>query len=545
MKPGLKYTIIFILLLALSAALYCHLRWPRIEKNYMASTSEKAASLKPVAAKIRPDITDESLIRLYNELKERDSSLAAIATADFYGNVKQIVKNDSLINSGVLLDRLLLNIKTGSVRGDTVEKTGVRTFTETGSGTGRFYVCSFNSDAVKFITVYVFRPGKAAAMRIVLELVLLIAACVMLTGIAAAAGSGKKISGGNEIPDMLNIKAPEVRYHKKETGNAGGAAGTMAYQNEKALEIDESELFAPKYTKVSPMPAAGREKMNNETLPVSERLDRSALNLFKKIYRELSPETVALYIRRTDERLSKSYELRGKTFLRVDAPVFESILIAGLIESAKPGRHITGGGSGLRIPLFHNGYLNGMVEVSLSESASSLDIASVRDELDTVTRTIQEFIITENVIVDAETGFFSASHLKTRLGEHVYSAIKHGTGFCLMAADVFGGREIDTAQKKAMMKILFPAAKKATSGRFELYIADYRIVMIMDSANRDEAEKVRKSLEKEISRYRIKLPDGKLIRLTPVAEYTMSYEAADVKDILQETVDKTYRYGRD
>ncbi|HPS59329.1 MAG TPA: hypothetical protein PK514_14595 [Spirochaetota bacterium] len=541
MKRGLKYTAIFLLLLALSVTLYYHLRWPRIEKAYITSTSEKAAALKPAAAKIRPGITDESLIKLYNELKERDSSIAAIATADFYGNVKQIVKNDSLINSGVLLDRLLQSIKTGSIQGDAGEKTGVKTFTETGSGTGRFYVCSFNTDAVKFISVYVFRPGKALVIRIVLELVLVIAGCVMLTGLVSVAGSSKKSPGIGNIQDPGNIKAPVVKYHRKDAAPAGGAGKTGTYENEKAMGIDESELFASKYTKMPHMPAAGTEKINSGSLPVAQRLDRGAYDLFKKIYRELSPETVALYIRRTDERLSKSYELRGKTFLRVDAPVFESILIAGLVESAKPGIHITDNGSGIRIPLFHNEYLNGMVEVTFAESSSSLDIASIQNELNNVTLTIQEFIITDNVIIDAETGFFSASHLKTKLGEHVYSTIKHGTGFCLMAADVFGSRDIDTDQKKAMMKILFPAAKKATADRFELFIADYRIILIMDTADRDEAEKVRKSLEKEISRYRIKLPDGKLIRLKPVADYTMSYEAVDIKDILQETVDKTLR----
>lgn len=540
MRPGLKYTAVFILLIALSVTLYCRLRWPHIEKAYIVKTSEKAALLKPAAAKITPGTTDESLIKLYNELKERDSSLAAIATADFYGNVKQIVKNDSLINSGVLLDRLILSIKTGSTQGNTDGNSGIRTFTETAKGTGSFYVCSFNTGSVKFISVYVFRPGKALGVRIILELLLLSAVCVMLTGIAAAAGSRKNISV-NDITDLKNIKAPVVKYIRKGSGTAGSDKITGSADNEKAIRIDESELFESRYTKVPDITAAENKKTDNVNLPVAQRLDRSVFSLFKKIYRELSPETVSLYLRRTDDRLSRSYELRGKTFVRVDAPVFESIPIAGLKESIKPGIHITGNGSGLRIPLFYNEELNALVEVSLVESASSLDIASVQEELGIVTRTIQEFIITDNVIIDADTGFFSASHLKTKLGELVYSAIKHGTRFCLMAVDVFGSREIDTAQKKAMMKILLHAAKKATADRFELFISDYRIVMIMDNADRDEAEKVRKSLEKEISRYRIKLPDDKLIRLKPVADYTMSYEALDVKDILQETVFKTVR----
>ncbi len=499
MKPGLKYAAAFIPLLALSVTLYLHLRWPSVEKKYISYTEEKVSALKGAASRIDQQTTDESLAAFYVSLMDRDQSIAAIATADFYGNVRQIVKNDSFISSGQVLDRLLAGIKAGSIQSNAAGNTGISEFTAPGSGTGRFYVFSFNTVNIKFIAVYVFRPARPLAVRIILELVLVCAACFMITGIAALIISGRKVKNTDNDAEMQNIKAPIVRYHKKDPDTKGGTEST------------------------------------------EELLDRSVFSLFRKIHRELSPENVSLYIRRADDRLCKSYELRGSTFLRVDAPVFESIAVNSLAECSRPGIHITGRGGGLRIPMFHKDYLNGMVEVTLSDSASSLDIAAVRRELDEAAVSIQKFIVTENIIMDPVTGFFTRSHLRTKLGEQVHSFIKNGTPFSLMVTDVFGAGNIDADQKTAMMKLLFPAVKKATSERFELFSAENRIVIIMDRADRDEAEIIRRSLIREIGRYRIKSPDGKLTRLTPVADYTMSYEARNVKDILQETVDKTVR----
>ena len=531
MKSGLKYAVIFILLLALSLAAYRHLRRPYIEKTYISYTSKKAAALRPLAAKIRPGITDESLIKLFNELKEQDPSLAAIAIADLYGNVRQIVKNDSLVHSGLTLDRLLHDIKTGTTGSAFKGKTEIKTFTEPDTGRTKFYVCSFNTDTIQFISVYVFRPGKALFIRIMLELVLIVSACLMLTAAVAAAGRIRKNSVEKNITGMNN-REPAAEHHSEENAETGSKG---------ILSIDESELFASKYTKVSPLPGQGPDKGAAGSLSAQAVLDNRVFTLFKKIYRELSPQAVTLYIRKTDERLSKSYELRGKTFLRVDAPVFESILVSEMPQADKPGAHITDNGMNIKIPLFYNESLNGLIVINLKESETELDISSIREELKGAARSVQEFIVTGNIIIDSETGLYSESHLKTKLGEHIYSSVKNGTEFCLALIDIFRGRDIDAEQKHAIIKILLPAIKKITGGRFELFSTDYRIAVLMEGINRNEVEKLQKLLEKEITRYRIKHAGDKIFRLCPLVRYTFSGDAVSLKDILEETVRKTER----
>lgn len=534
MKYIIKTTAVFIFILALSLGLYYHFRWPFIEQGYIKSTMEKAESIRPAASRITPATTGESLKKFFDALSVNDRALAAIATADMNGNVQQIVKNDSMVHSGRMVDKLINDIKESSGRENSPSGAAISSFTEKAGAGNSYYVFSMNTGTLRFIAVYVFRPEKPLLIRIAMELMLILTAAVMAAAGTAAMGrkKGRPVIQKNtaEVPAKKSVET--VKPAKKTAGKKARA------DNSDAACIDESELFASKYVKEQSITADAAAKDNAGTSAVADALNTVVFELFKKIRAELSPETVSLYMKKTEKRLSKSYELRGKTFLRVDAPVFESILISELAEASRPGAHITEGGTKVRIPLFDSELLVGLVEIILKDSATAMDLGRIQKEVKETSRQIREFIVINNVIVDPATGYYSSSYLNMKLGEQIYSAMKHRSGFCLMVVDLFGGREIDTEQKNTMMKVLLPVVKKATGDRFEIFNLDSRITVILEHMDAPGAERIGKSLEKEISRYRIKLADERLIRLSPAAAYTISFEAENLKDILRETLAK-------
>lgn len=535
MNSKIKITVLFIILLTITLGTYYRFRWPYVEKNYVESMAAKASSLKPVALKIKNGASDETLKKIFNELVNNDSSLAAIAVTGPGGFIKQMAKNDSMINSGASLDMLIREIKNSAEKENVQPSNDIQKYH---GNSGRFYIFSLNTENSRFIAVYIFRPGIALLIRIILELLLVVLGCFVITA-AAAAAINKKSGKEKKVPGIQKVTVPL----KKETADAPGKspsyAGKGKATEQEAVNIDESELFNSKYTKMAPLSAEAAVMDNAGISAVSDALNNRVFDLFKKIYRELSPRTVSLYIKRTEKRLSKSYALKGRTFLRVDAPVFESIPIAEMTEVKRPGAHITDNGMKVRIPLFDNESLIGLVEIDLKESVTALDIGKIQHEVKETSRQIKEFIVINNVIIDSETGYYSSSYLSMKLGEQVYSAVKHHTVFCLLVADIFGDREIDRDQKNTMMKILLPSFKKITGDRFELFNRNYMLAVIMEGTERDEAEKIRKSLEKEIARYRIKLPGDKILRLTPSAAFTFSDEAESLKDIMEETARKT------
>ena len=62
--------------------------------------------------------------------------------------------------------------------------------------------------------------------------------------------------------------------------------------------------------------------------------------MFKQIHRELKPESIALYIKKMEGRLSKSYELKEKTFLRIDSSLIDNIKISEISNIKRSGAHI-------------------------------------------------------------------------------------------------------------------------------------------------------------------------------------------------------------
>ncbi len=543
MNSKLKVTLIFMLALALVLAIYGKFRWPQVEKGYTSRLSEKVESMRPVTGKIRTDTQPEALVKFFNELVKNDSAIAAIAVSDSSGSVKQVVKNDSLIHSGATLDKLLQSIRDlGRPAGDSASK-GISFTTEKRGRFFKYYIYSYNTGNIGFMAVYVFRPGLALSIRIILELLLAVSACIMLAAYAAISGRKKWGQAEEGKPVVQKSYAPIEGESKGNPRNAKDRQKKeMNPVEHEAVKVDESELFATKYAPSAAITADAAVKTEGPTVTVSNSLDNTVFGLFTKIYRELSPSSVSLYIKRDSERLSKSYELKGKTFLRVDAPVLDSILIDSLAEAKRPGAHIIDNGMQIRIPLFDSDALIGLVEIFLKESATALDISRIQNEVKETSRQIKEFIVINNVIVDPETGYFSSSYLSMKLGEQIYSSVKHGTHFCLMVADIFGEQEIDSAQKNVMLKVLLPAVKKATGDKYELFNTGYRIAVILEGTGENEAEKTRRALEREITRYRMKLQDNRIFRLTPVVKYTMSSGAGNLNDILQETITMTEKF---
>jgi len=542
-KPDMNLKIqsaaLFIVTAVISSALYYNFRWPSVEKSYIASSAEKVRAMRQAAENIDGRTSDEALKRFFNDLIEEDSGIAAVAIADTGGNINRIVKNDSLVHSGLRLDRLLQNLKKGDGADENEPGSEIRSFSEKPGGPGKFYLFSFDTKSIKFIAVYVFRPDSVLFIRIIIELALTLLIFPALISSVIMAVKDKKTGNDGERPGLKRISVP-VTDRKVKKGHASHKMSHVI----NSTGIDESELFPVKYSASTSISAKAASRENPATSTVNDALNSRVFDLFKRIYREFSPKSVTLYIKRTEERLSKTYELKGKTFLRVDAPVFESIPLSELTGPRREGAQIKDGGMKIRIPLYENESLIGLIDIELKDALQTLDISRLQTDVKMISREIREFIVINNVIIDASTGFFSSSYLSMKLGEQIYSAVKHGTEFCLLVADLFGESDAGTEQKETMMRILLPVARKATGEKYELFNAGYRIAAIMDGITRDEAETIKKAMETEIRRYRIKLPDNKIMRLTPVVAYTFSGEAGNIRDILEETTAKTQKAAK-
>lgn len=170
-------------------------------------------------------------------------------------------------------------------------------------------------------------------------------------------------------------------------------------------------------------------------------------------------------------------------------------------------------------------------------SAGSLDIGKIQGAVKDISKDIKEFLVINNVIVDRETGFYSASYFNMKLSEQIYSAQKIGTGFYLLLIDIFRDIDIEKEQKNTVLKIIYPVIKKSSGEAHELFLQNGKIGMILPGIDLKEAENIELAVTKDISKFRIKLSADYTIRLKPVAAIMNSSEAGNVKEILKETLE--------
>jgi hypothetical protein len=536
MRSKIRDIAIFTIILVSILSPYYIFRSVSVEKKYKEGITSKAEMIKPAAEMFnREQAPDPNRIkRVFNEIMAKEPSTAALALIDKYDNLKYLIKNDRLIISGTVVDSLLSDIKEKNFISDNNSELFVRNYKDGRGGSEKFYITPYISGEGKTFAVFAFSLERRVLTRLALEVLLLVSLAFLLTGIVlnilrkkgftedvnvrTIVLGAKKIQSETPEPDVKTKKASGSKIHG-------------------AVQIEENDL--------SPIIGTGTDRNSSEMLRRSNPETESAVNalnarifdLFKQIHRELKPESIALYIKKMEGRLSKSYELKEKTFLRIDSSLFDNIKISEIENVKKPGASIIDNGRVIRIPLIDDESLLGLIEIRLKDTADSLDLGRLQTGVKDISKDIKEFLVINNVIVDRETGFYSASYFHMKLAEQIYSAQKIDTHFNLLIIDIFRNVNIDKEQKNTVLKIIFPVIKKSAGETLELFIQNGKIAIILPETEQKEAENIELAVSKDISKFRIKLSDDNNIRLKPVSAIINSAEAENVKDILKEVLE--------
>lgn len=535
MRSKIRDIAIFTIILVSILSPYYILRSESVEKKYIEGIISKAEMIKPVAEMFNRELSpgSEKVKKVFNEIMAKEPSAAALALTDKSDNLKYLIKNDRLIISGTIVDLLLSDIKEKNFTSDNNNIPFVRNYRDGRGGSERFYIAPYISGGQKTFAVFAFKLERKIQVRLALEVLLLISLAFLFTGIILNILRKKGITGD------VNVRTIVLggKKNQSETTNTDINKKTSGSKISGAAQIDENDL--------SPIIGTGTDRNSSEVIRKSNPETESAVNalnsrifdLFKQIHKELKPESIALYIKKMEGRLSKSYELKEKTFLRIDSSLFDNIKISEIENVKKSGATIIENGRVIRIPLIDDESLLGLIEIRLKDTAASLDLGRLQTEVKDISKDIKEFLVINNVIVDRETGFYSASYFHMRLAEQIYSAQKIGTQFYMLLIDIFRDVNIDKDQKNTVLKIIFPVIKRSAGETLELFIQNGKIAIILPETEQKEAEEIELAVSKDISKFRIKLSENNTIRLKPVSAIMNSAEADNVKDILKEVLE--------
>lgn len=536
MRSKITNIAIFALISLITLTPYYIFRSENIEKKYISGITGKSEMIRPAAEMLNREESPspDKIKKIFNEIMTREPSSAALVLTDKYDNLKYLIKNDGIITSGTVVDLLINDVKDKSFTSGSRNEPFVRNYNDGRGGSERFYISAFTSGGQRTFAVFAFKPEKKILIRLALEVLLLISFSFMLTGLVLALLRKKGITGDVKVrtivlgakkspPDETSADMKEKTASKKRPA--------------RAEQIDENDL--------SPVIGADTDRNKNEMIRKNNPQTESAVNalntrifdLFKQLHRELKPESIALYIKKMEGRLSKSYELKEKTFLRIDSSLFDNIKISEIENIKRSGANIIDNGKIIRIPLIDDESLLGLIEIKLKDSVSTLDLGKLQTDVKDTAKDIKEFLVINNVIVDRETGFYSASYFSMKLSEQIYAAQKIKTNFYLLLIDVFRDVNIDREQKNTVLKIIYPVIKKSAGEALELFLYNGKVGIILPDSDLKEAESIELAVTKDISKFRIKLSAENTIRLKPVAAIMNSSEAENVKDILKEALE--------
>jgi GGDEF domain-containing protein len=532
MTSRIRNISIFIIIAVITLVPYYLLRSRNIEKQYLNGVKEKTEMIKSavdmLAGEESPDA--EKVKKVFNEIVINEPATAALIFTDRFDRLKYLIKNDSLVRSGMVVDHIIKDIKEKKFIKDTGTGPFIKNYGDGKDGNNKFIVSPVTTKDQKAFAVYAFKLDYKTMTRLGLEVLLIMSFCFMITGVILSLLIKKGITEDVNIRTIV-LGAKKDQAADEEPGKSSRKAGVQ-----KADQVEVNEL--------TPLLGTGGNRNRNEmarkdnikTEAAADSLNDRIFELFRKIHRELRPETIALYIKKMEGRLSKSYELREKAFLRIDSSLFDNIKISEIENIKISGAHIIDDGKVIRIPLIDDESLLGLIEIRLRDSVSALDLGKLHAEVKDTARDIREFLVINNVIVDRETGFYSESYFNMKLAEQIYSAQKINTDFFLILIDIFSGRNVTHEQRKTVLKIIYPVIKKSSGEAHELFLYRDRIAMILAGATLKQAEEMELAVARDIAKFRIKLSHDTVIKIQPVVIVKNSRDSENIKEILAETV---------
>lgn len=544
MKTKIAAILIFLLIASAAMPVYYIHRSAYLEKNYIELLGAKNSAFKPVADKLNSEQSPDSekLKKLFNELILRDSSIASIALIDRMERLRFMAKNDSLLNSGRIVDDLVRDIKEKRFSDAGEKSPVVKNYSGTDWITDKLYIYRFSSGGQSTITAYSFTMDRLTKIRIALESVLLLSGAFILTAglimLIRKAGIIKEsekyhiktIVIGEKSPKPEKAPAPSAK--KTESPVQKEKKNIHNKNTQSALQIDENEL-SPIHDSESADNSGSSDKRNLPKEDSADLLKQKVFVLFKNIHKRMSPESISLYIKTTETRLSKSYELKGKSIIRIDSLIFDSIAISGIEKISKPGTYITAAGESVRVPLIHDGKITGLIDIKPGENASTVNIALEQREISDIAREINNYITQNNLIIDSTTGFYSSRHFVSRVTESIHDALKDGKEFTLIMINIFAGVDADSKQKEMILKVIHPELIKAAGQKNRIFLHKDCVSLVLHSAER-ECSSIEAALVKEISRFRLKVSDDVILKMNPQSIMRYSADSRELNNILHE-----------
>ncbi len=488
-----KYKIIIssILLSAISVILYLSFRADTIENEYTANLTKIYASINNSYIKIEPEISkskeNASLREFFEKSIKSYPEIALIALADEGGTILLASKNDKYIKTAELFDSILNDFSEKKILIDRNKRFAVKYYEqgpEKKKEQIKFYIYTLYGTRSSLLAVFPYDPNFNLILKIAIEVLLVIALCVML------------------------ISAFHILTRKNKKQNDQGIVNAINKKNSNEINItksvitDEPEVNLP---------------INMASSASYDALNQHVFDLFKTIYKKFTPVSISLHLKNTNDAMNKAYELRGKSFLKIESSNYDPIEVSSSIaEELKNSSYIIlDSGKKIMLPVINDRSIIGILGVVSDSQLSSSVINEIKESIQAVIKPLAEFISISSGMIDRESGLYSKTFFNMRLTELISAKKAEDKNFTLMIIKLFSRNDMpDNKNISTAFKLLSPAIMEILPAGSQLFGYGEYITVLSNSPDYEFSSKT-ETLLKTLARYRIKISRDKQLPVYP------------------------------
>jgi GGDEF domain-containing protein len=453
--------------------------------------------------------------------------LAAIT--DEEGTIQLSSRHPSMIDRSATIEQILEDIRAGRIDPSGTDFM-VRYYDLDSSGSGQEKYYLFRARAGS-LTLYTARRHQLPTRSLImtgLECLLVFLAWVVIGTLVylrlnrnperqvLVKESKEKLKEETPPPSPGAEETEEFVPTEDESSRRGGS--TQDEQREP--EPVEDDIYAEE----EDPPLARREGVEEQIRSRNEenRIARDALNqyvysLFRSIYRRYAPENVSLYLKSSPAQLSKAYELRGKSFLKIDSSGFDTREIDHILENQLQGSSsvLLSGGKTLLIPVFHGNELTGLLEITGAAPFSGQDSTHIRQELEGISGQIHNFLIINEVMLDRETGLYTESAFTLRFHQLASRWEQNRRPFGCLIIRLFDETPPSGKDYNTVVRLVAPVIEEKTGKGQPIYHYRGHLALLLEGESLRVIREKGPEIKRELSRFRITTGQDRVLKPTP------------------------------
>ncbi len=255
------------------------------------------------------------------------------------------------------------------------------------------------------------------------------------------------------------------------------------------------------------------------SVQAEELLRAKTVELFGYISSRYKTSSVSLYtMREGTDVLSKMYEMKGETFLKIESPAFDRLDIASDIkeELSRSSTMVLERGKRIVIPVLHRGILLATVALNRESLITGNEIDDIARYTRDLAVPLSAYLFLEEMAADRVTGLFSETYLQLKHDMLMEESRKGGKGFAIVAVMPFyPGSLPDDTHVNSVLKAVSREIKPYLPGGAQAARYGDNIIIILAETSSAQAGELKRKLERRLTRMKVKVAFNTYIEIQP------------------------------